>query len=250
MQVVIDSLLTHYTRSGAGKVVVLLHGWADSSSTFAALQKDLCSKYDVIALDLPGFGKTEIPKEVWTLSTYTHFVQHFLAKLGVQQVHAFVGHSNGASLAIQGLADGTLSCERLVIMAGAGIRGVQQGRLTVLKLLTKAGKFVTLPLPQRIRKRLRASLYEKAGSDMLVAPHMQETFKNIVSEDVQADAAQIAIPVLLLYGENDADTPVWFGQQYHELMIDSTLEVLPGAGHFVHVDRTEEVQRSIKEFLR
>jgi pimeloyl-ACP methyl ester carboxylesterase len=84
---------------------------------------------------------------------------------------------------------------------------------------------------------------------MLVAEHMQETFKKVVEDDVQADASHINVPTLLIYGEKDQEAPVWYGEQFHQLITDSTLEVLPGAGHFVHLDRPKEVIKSILEFL-
>jgi pimeloyl-ACP methyl ester carboxylesterase len=85
---------------------------------------------------------------------------------------------------------------------------------------------------------------------MLVAEHLQETFKRVVTDDVRADAAQIIQPTLLVYGEDDDSTPVWYGQQYHELMNESTLEILPGAGHFVHIDRPDDVRKAIIGFLQ
>lgn len=83
---------------------------------------------------------------------------------------------------------------------------------------------------------------------MLVAEHLQETFKKIITDDVREDAAKVNIPALLIYGEADEEAPPWYGEVYHQLIPDSTLEVLPGAGHFVHRDRSAEVIKAVKEF--
>ncbi len=249
MQVVVDSLMTRYDRGGKGKVVVLLHGWADSAAGLRTLGNALQKNYDVIALDLPGFGGTQTPKQSWGLDDYVQFVQHFLKKIDAGKVYALIGHSNGGAMAIRGLADGTLRAEKLVLLASAGIRNEYKGRNRALRILAKAGKLVTSPLPIQIKKKLRRKVYKTIGSDMLVAEHLQETFKRVVTDDVRADAAQITLPALLIYGELDEDTPVWYGRQFHELMTDSTLEILPGAGHFVHIDRPDDVQKAIKEFL-
>jgi len=92
MQIVVDGLLTSYERSGAGKTVVLLHGWGDRASGLHNLITALSSKYDVIAPDLPGFGGTQAPKSVWGLDMYVGFVRHFVEKLKISHVYAFVGH--------------------------------------------------------------------------------------------------------------------------------------------------------------
>ena len=136
-----------------------------------------------------------------------------------------------------------------MLLSSAGIRNEYKGRNKALRILAKAGKLVTAPLPASTRQTLRRKAYKTIGSDMLVAEHLQETFKRVVTDDVRTDAAQLAIPVLLIYGEQDQDTPVWYGEQYHELMNASTLEILPGAGHFVHRDRPDDVRQAIVEFL-
>jgi pimeloyl-ACP methyl ester carboxylesterase len=117
-------------------------------------------------------------------------------------------------------------------------------------LLAKAGKALTLPLPKSAKQALRKKAYKTIGSDMLVAEHLQETFKRVVTDDVRADAAKLTLPTLLVYGENDDATPVRYGELFHQVIEGSTLEVLPGAGHFVHLDRPDDVLRAIQEFAQ
>jgi len=250
MQVIVDSILTRYVREGKGKTVVVLHGWGDTSAGLRSLCGALSKKYDVIAIDLPGFGGTAAPKEAWGLDEYVAFVQHFLQKIEAKKVWAFVGHSNGGAMVIKGLAGGQFSAERAVLLASAGVRNVYKGRNKALRIITKTGKLLTSPLPASVKKKLRRKVYQTVGSDMLVAEHLQETFKRVVTDDVREDAAKLSIPTLLMYGEADEATPVWYGRQFHELIDGSTLEVLPGAGHFIHLDRPQEVEKTVGEFLQ
>lgn len=249
MQVVTQSLMTQYMRAGTGKTVVLLHGWGDTSRGLQSLFTVLSKKYDVIALDLPGFGGTNAPPVAWGVDEYVAFVRDFLTKIKASSVYAFVGHSNGGAIAIRGLAGNELSADKLVLLASAGVRNEYKGRNQFLRILAKTGKLATKPLPKAVQKKLRHKAYATIGSDMLVAEHLQETFKRVVTDDVRTDAAQLSMPVLMIYGEQDQSTPVWYGEQFHELMTASTLEVLPGAGHFVHLDRPDDVQKAIMEFL-
>lgn len=250
MQVVVDSILTQYVRQGKGKTVVILHGWADSSTGLRSLCAALSEDHEVIAVDLPGFGGTAPPTAAWGLDEYVDFVSRFLQKIGVKKVSAIIGHSNGGAMAIRGVAQGKLEADKVVLLASAGIRNVYKGRNRALRIMAKTGKVFTMPLPASLKKRIRSKVYKTIGSDMLVAEHMQETFKRVVTDDVRPDAAQLTMPVLLIYGEDDESTPVWFGEQYHELMVDSTLEILPGAGHFVHLDRPHDVEQAVQEFLK
>ncbi|HKU18639.1 MAG TPA: alpha/beta hydrolase [Candidatus Saccharimonadales bacterium] len=250
MQAVVDSLLTAYEVQGKGKTVLLLHGWGDHAAGFKPLQAMLAKQYRVIALDLPGFGGSESPKEIWGLDEYAQFVAHFLQKIDEAALLAIIGHSNGGAIAIRGLARGWLASDKLVLLASAGIRGVYKGRVKVLRYITKAGKALTLPLPKQLKQKIRKKVYATVGSDMLVAEHLQETFKKVVTDDVRADATQLALPTLLIYGDQDEATPMWYGEAFHEAIQGSTLEILEGAGHFVYLDQPARVARAIQEFLR
>ena len=83
----------------------------------------------------------------------------------------------------------------------------------------------------------------------MVAPHLQETFKRTVREDVQSDAQKLSVPTLLIYGENDRATPVLYGQIYHQIIDGSRLEIVGQAEHFVHQDNPAVVARLLGEFL-
>lgn len=250
MQVIVDSLLTHYEVHGKGKLVLLLHGWGDSVAGMKHLQASLAKKHKVIALDLPGFGTSQAPDSAWGLDDYAYFVSHFLAKIDAAGLKAIVGHSNGGAIAVRGMARGWLSADALVLLASAGIRGEYKGRVKALRIITKAGKALTAPLPKAIKQKLRKKVYTTVGSDMLVAEHLQETFKKVVTDDVRADAARLTLPTLLVYGDKDDATPVTYANIFHETIRGSTLEIIPGTGHFVHTEAPEKVVKLIEGFLK
>ncbi len=248
MQIVVDNLITTYERAGKGKIVLLLHGWGDSSKGLRAVADKLRSQYDVVALDLPGFGGTQASDEVWGLDQYASFVESFCRKLNIR-TYGILGHSNGGAIAIRGLAQGKLHANKLVLLASAGIRGEYMGRMKALRYVVKAGKIITMPLPKRYKKRLRSNVYKTVGSDMLVAEHMQETFKRVVTDDVRDDAKKLRVDTLLLYGEQDTATPPVWGRKLHECILGSTFEEIPAAGHFAHVDQPQAVLAKITGFL-
>lgn len=249
MQAIVDDLLTSYEKTGKGPLVLLLHGWGDSQATFKGLVDSLKPTYTVVTLDLPGFGQTEPPREVWNLGHYARFVKAFLEKTGTKKPKAIIAHSNGGAVAIHGLAEGVLPADKLVLLSAAGIRDRQNLRRFSLKIIAKTGKLATFWLPKRHKKALQKKLYGAAGSDMLVAPHLQETFKLTVRQDVQADAKRLTLPTLLVYGQDDKATPPQYGEIFHRLIAGSKLEIIQ-AGHFVHHDQPEEVASLIKEFLK
>ncbi len=250
MQVVVDGLLVNYFRSGKGKVIVLLHGWGERADNFKALVAALDNHYDVVAPDLPGFGGSEMPKKAWGLNDYADFVAAFIKRVGVKKIFCLIGHSNGGAIAIRGLASQRLKADRLVLIASAGIKGIYKGRVKAVRYLTKLGKVISSPLPSSTKQRLRHKVYSTVGSDMLVAEHLQATFRNIITDDVQADAAKLSLPTLIIYGDHDQQTPLAYGQKFHGLIKGSGLTVIPNAGHFVYLENPREVVQSIQELLQ
>lgn len=248
MQVVVDGLLTQYERIGSGKPVLVLHGWGDSSKGWQVFAKKIsASGYEVIVCDLPGFGATQAPATSWNLTQYANFVRSFVDKIGVHP-YSIIGHSNGGAIAIRGLGTGELQTERLILLASSGVRG--EGSKSWLRFVAKVGKICSAPLPKLWQKKMRKTLYNKAGSDMLVAEHMQDTFKRIVTDDVRADAAKIQVPTLLIYGSEDAATPVSYGKLLHDAINGSKIIEVPAAGHFIHTDAETVVLGAVTEFLQ
>ncbi len=242
MEVVVESLSTHYERLGEkqGKKILILHGWGDSVKGWQPMQAKLAEKYDVVAIDLPGFGSTDMPPAVWGLDNYAAFVAAFLKKISFKPF-AIIGHNNGGAIAMRGLAAGTFTAERLVLLDSAGIRSEYRGRQNIWQIITKTGKILSYPLPKNLKKQLRHKVYMKVGGNNLVSLRLQETFKRLVTDDVQSNAARLDVPTLLLYGEDDLSTPPAYGRILHNLIKGSRLEVIPGAGHFVHLDKPDEV---------
>lgn len=251
MQVVVDSLLTTYTQVGSGrKSALFLHGWGDSSTTFTMLVAEFTKQnpdYTATLVDLPGFGGTQAPDAAWTLTDYATFVAHFLNKIHIQP-QLIIGHSNGGSIAIHGLAQNLFSTDKLILIASAGIRN-KSIKKHVLQLVSQPMKIAISILPKASQKRIRHKLYSAIGSDYLVAEHLQATFKNIVSYDVRNEARLVSVPVCLIYGENDSATPPAYGREYNGLIPTSAFTTLPSAGHFVHQEQVYKVATTITEFM-
>lgn len=249
MKVIVDKLYVNYEITGQGKLILLLHGWGDSAKTFKELQNYLSEKFKTVALDLPGFGGSQPPRQVWGLDEYSDFLSSFLSKLDLPIPYAVIGHSNGGALAIRALGKGKLKTNKLVLLASSGIRSNKSTRRFVTVIVTKIGKAVTFWLPLSYKQNLRRWLYGTIGSDLLISPQLEETFKKTVRQDVQNEAAKIKIPVLLLFATNDPAIPLSDGRRFHNLMENSQLIEIDSQDHFIHHDKLRDVEKLVMDFL-
>ena len=163
---IVDDLDVYYTESGEGPVILLLHGWGTSLDTFTKFTNEWhITNKRFIALDLPGFGKSQSPKEAWDVSVYAQFVRDFLDKLSIVEPQIVVGHSLGGRIAIKAIAKKNLSPQRLLLIASAGTAEVHSFRNTLFALLAKIGKvFFSIPPFSFFKESFRRKLYAAAGS--------------------------------------------------------------------------------------
>ncbi len=248
MNVVVNGLMTNYQKVGSGKVILCLPGWGDSAKSFSKLAEKLQDDYTVLALDLPGFGGSQAPDHAWGLEDYAEFIAAWLKKINARNLHAIIGHSYGGAAAIIALASGKVGATKLILVASAGIRNKKTLSKKIIKGVVKVGKVPLYLLPSKTRRRARAKVYETLGSDMLLLPHMEMTFKRIIGEDVQAAAHEISLPTLLIYGSEDKDTPVSDGRTLARAIKNSELHVIE-SGHFLHQEQPDKVAQLIVQFL-
>lgn len=251
MNVLVKGQLINYIDEGKGRIVVLLHGWGANSATFNNLAKHLIKNFRVIRVDFPGFGASPKPSDVWSVGDYAMLVADFLAKLGLNDTYAVIGHSFGGRVIIKGVAEKLIVSEKVVLIDAAGVKPPKSMRKAVYKSIAKLGKAATaLPVFKTLRPRLRKKLYSAAGStDYLNANEMQLIFLNTINEDLLPYVHDITQPTLLIWGENDNDTPVTDAEKMVHELPKGRLVVIPDAGHFVYSDAYEAVVKELDAFL-
>ncbi|MCC7356043.1 MAG: alpha/beta hydrolase [Candidatus Doudnabacteria bacterium] len=250
MKVIVDNIATEYEDQGTGPVLLMLHGWKDTLHTFDALVPSLTSNFRIVRLDLPGFGKTELPRLTWDLDDYIHFLASFLKKIECSPDY-MLGHSFGARVIIKGVSEHTFVPKKIVLISAAGVTKKRYLRSTIYKVIAKIGKFFTaIPLLSRFRPILRRNLYNSAGSDYLDAGLLKETYLRVINEDLSNRVSNIAVPTYLIWGSEDSSTPVSDAQFLENEMKNAQLQVFEGNSHFVHQEEHEKISQAIKEFLK
>ena len=118
----IDSIAVNYIDEGEGEVVLLLHGWGANITLYAGVIQVLSQNNRVIALDMPGFGKTPEPPAPWCVDDYVNFVMKFIESFGLSRL-SIVVHSFGGRVFFKMNARENLPfvIERAVLIDSAGI---------------------------------------------------------------------------------------------------------------------------------
>jgi pimeloyl-ACP methyl ester carboxylesterase len=251
MQIMVNGQLVQYKDEGKGPVVVLLHGWGANLGSFDGITTYLSKKFRVIRIDFPGFGGSPKPADSWGVGEYASLTAAVLGKLEIKNVYAFGGHSFGGRVIIKGIATKVLAAKKLILIDTAGVRPAASAKKSVLRVVAKSGKLVTsLPGLKKLQPALRKRLYAAAGTtDYLEAEAMQKIFLNTINEDLLPYVHELIQPALLMWGENDTETPVADAYKLMNELPDGELLVVPDAGHFVYLDDPSAVQHAMEAFL-
>lgn len=101
-QFLINSLYISYLEYGEddnSECLLFFHGGRLQASTFHSTLLRLSTRYRVIAPDIPGFGFSSTPQQVWSLDDYATFFQSFINQLSIQKI-TIIGYSMGGGIAI------------------------------------------------------------------------------------------------------------------------------------------------------
>ena len=248
-----------YRESGAGPVVLALHGIGSGSASWAAQLGGLASRFRVIAWDAPGYGgSNQLPDRTPPASAYGDAVASMLNALEIEKVH-LVGHSLGALI---GAAFCSGHPERLlsVVLANAAAGYANAGDvLRVRRLQDRLEAMAELGPAKLAEQRARVLLsplasdevYEKvrAVQASLRPDGYAQAARMLHSSDIHEDAASISVPALVMCGSEDAVTPEDTNRRLAESIPGAAYQSLEGLGHASYVEGPEIFNAALTEFI-
>lgn len=250
MNVGIDGLNINYIDEGKGKDVLLLHGWGGSIQTMMLIFNILRDGFRVVVPDLPGFGESGTPAAPWNSYDYAECIYKFSEKLNLKKPIIF-GHSHGGRISII-LSSKYNLADKLILIDSAGIIPKRAAKYYIKVYWFKLLKRIYLLLPSSNKEEKLNKFYRKYGSrDYRDSDGvMRQTMVKVINDNLLILLKNIKVPTLLIWGENDEDTPVYMGKIMEENIPDSGLITLKGAGHYSYVDNYEQFRAIINVFLK
>ena len=263
-----------YLRGGSGTPLLLLHGLAGSSHTWAPVGERLASEYDVIIPDLSGFGHSDGLRDDLHLDHEFYMEAHAETIRGLLDdldVETFIlgGHDFGGAVALTLLRLFPAHTPKGLVLSAAplfadapapwplrlaGTPGV--GRLLVRLV---AGTRLGLRLLYWAAAHNKATFGRSAFERHLTPSGIEQT-RRIAQRnltDAQGNAAaleallpRLDVPTLVLCGDGDPLSPVDNAKQLVRTLPDATLVIFEETGHFVPEERPDGVSWHIEDFFR
>lgn len=258
----IEGVRVRYTDRGKGSPVVLVHGFASSLETWAAVAPQLEREHRVITLDLKGFGWTDRPPGDYSPAAQARLVWKLLDQRGVSKV-AVVGHSWGASVSLA-MALGDPARVTKLALYDAWIYEEQLPTFFVLARTGGVGEALFgLFYDQRPDERISLAFYDPRVVNEKLVEEVEKALERPGTKAaalaavrgqnyaaVQGKYRTIQTPTLLLWGREDLVTPVAVGERLASDLPSSELVVYPRCGHFPMLEAVAASNRKLFGFLR
>lgn len=236
-----------FTRAGSGPPLVLLHGIGLSRRAWDPVVPALVEHFDVLALDLPGFGESEpLPPQVEpTPAALAASVADLLDNLGISTPH-LVGNSLGGWVALEFAH--IRPAASLTLLSPAGLwrgntplycraslrasRWLTHHATSMLYRLVKRrlGRILVLGQTHGQPAKMSANQARVAVDALATCPGFDATLAATATRHYQA-GAPIGAPVTVAFGSRDLLLLPWQSRHLNELPTGTHLEALPGCGH-------------------
>lgn len=229
-----ETLRIHYTLEGTGDAIVLLHGWGQNINMMEFISHHFARRFQILTLDLPGFGESEEPPHAWSLEEYTEFLHQLIEQFGLTKP-ILIAHSFGARIALYYAH--TYPVQKMVLTGAAGIKKQ--------RTLSYYIKVYTYKLLKRYKKKVAMGSEDFQNSSDV----MRGVLVKSVEEDLRPMLKDITCETLLVWGEYDEATPLWMGELMERELHNATLIVLEGEDHFAYFHQAKRFLAILEYFL-
>ena len=220
--------------------LVFLHGWGQNIKMMESLAKPFCKKYNVLIIDLPGFGESEEPKEIWSIYDYSEMVNELLKELKIKNP-ILIGHSFGGKISLAYAIKYNPS--KIVLLASPYKKNIKKPTLK-MKIYKTVKKIPLLNKLEGFVKNHVGSTDYKNASEM-----MKKILVNHVNLDLTDEVKNIKCPTLLIWGTNDNAVSYEDGKELEKLIPNAGLVTYEGCTHYAYLERLDQTIRVLNSFI-
>lgn len=246
-----------YLEGGQGEPLMLLHGFGADKDNFTRVARFLTPRFRVIVPDQLGFGESAHPAEAdYAPAAQAARARALAQALGLSGLH-LGGSSMGGQIALTYAAQHPAEVKSLWLLDTAGVHSAPASEMR--KILEAGGPN---PLMARTEDEF-AQLFDFAMQDPPFIPRPlldvmarerirnfeleQRIFNQIMADSVEARITGLAVPALIVWGEQDRALHVGSAQVLQALMPRSQVIVMPAVGHLPMIERPRQ---SADDYLR
>ena len=252
MYLTLDDITIYYEKYGnKNNTILILPGWGNTRETFHHIINRFKDDYSIYILDYPALGKSPIPTKTLTIYNYAELIISFMNHNKIENP-IIIAHSFGGRIIALLTGYYKIKINKLILIDIAGIKPKKTLKKLIKEKTYKLLRQIIKILPKSKKEKAKQKLLNIFGSkDYNSLPiEMKETFKNIVNEDLTKYFKNITNETIIIWGENDLDTPLQDAYKINKLIENSALIVLKKASHYSYLQYPLLINNIIYEFIK
>lgn len=260
-----------FKKEGTGEALICLHGFPSSSWDFESLWSDLTKRFEVIAPDLIGLGKSDKPNQPLPISLQADVIEELLTQLNIDQVH-ILAHDLGDTVAQELLARQFEQSSRVkwlscVFLNGGLFPETHHSLFTQKLLLSPFGPLIARLMSEKSLQKNLHKIFSKAhpptkafihetwkltsennGIAMLPRLIRYITERKIHRERWITPLVNAVVPIRLINGIEDPVSGKHVAYRFEELIPNADIVRIQNSGHYPHVETPKEVLQAFIDF--
>lgn len=251
--------------------LVFVHGLGGSWQNWLENLLPFAGDHRVVALDLPGFGASPLPRERITIPGYARLLDRLFETLGIDAA-AVVGNSMGGLIAAETALQHPQRVERLVLVSAAGLTPADRYNPRVFetfKRLERGLRFASGHAANRAtemarRRRLRRAAFSVVADapELLPCALVAEQIKGagkpgfmpaseaLLTYPIRDRVSEVACPTLVVWGTRDRLVPVRDASDYERLIPNARKVIYARTGHVPQLERPARFNADLRAFLQ
>ncbi|MFA6541027.1 MAG: alpha/beta hydrolase [Bacteroidota bacterium] len=270
----VNGITVSYIDEGSGpKTILLVHGLASNGGFWRYNIREMSKQFRVIAIDLPGYGKSDKGVYPYTMTFFAETIKGFLEKQKLSKI-VYVGHSMGGQIGIIFALNYPGMLDQLILASPAGIEPFSRGDGDWLKSVMTID-FVKKTPEDRIRANLAANFYNyddkfewmvEERARMAKTSDFDEfcyavirSVAGMIDEPTTSRLKDLTIPTHIIFGRNDGliPNPILHGGSSTAIgkiakngIPHATLTFIEDAGHMVMMEKPDEFNSIVLQLVK
>ncbi|MGI5921173.1 MAG: alpha/beta fold hydrolase [Syntrophomonadaceae bacterium] len=225
--------------------ILMIHGSGGDHTKWTGLMQRLPQGFNGLALDLPGHGLSSLPLCA-SIEEMAEFVRQAIETINPPRPLVLAGHSMGAAVCLQMAIEYGELLDGIVLIGGGSRLRVLPALLKTLQEGSVDPNFFRAGFaddtPEETKEREVAN-YAQVSTRILYAD-----FNACDHFDVSSRLGQVKVPALIIVGEEDRLAPPKYSHYLHENIAGSILKVIPNTGHFILLEKADQVSQAVRDF--
>ncbi|MDW7673026.1 MAG: alpha/beta hydrolase [Bacillota bacterium] len=229
-----------------GPTLLFIHGAGGTKKNWHYQWLEFKGKYSIIAVDLPGHGESSAASAN-KISDYSQAIAQLLKGLSLDRV-ILVGHSMGGAIAMNTFLDEAVYIAGLILVCTGAKLGVRAAILEQLAQDLYTREMIEFAYSPKASQKLIENGYKE--QQKIPCSVTFGDFQACNSFDIRSQLANIFCPTLIMCGDEDQVTPLKFSLFLHEHIPNSSLAIIPLAGHMLMIEQPQSTNAVIYQFIK